>query len=78
MREKQIQKINKKNLKQKYSSIELDDLAEEVKEYNTLLHSIGLQIDKNDVKKIKVPKLNKKQSKKTRKEKKLKNAIDKD
>ncbi len=72
MRERQIQKINKKNLKEKYSSIELEELAEEVKEYNTLLQSIGLNIDKNDVRKIKVPQLKKNQSKRCRREMKSK------
>jgi len=70
MRQKQINKINKKKLRYKYSSIEIEEFAEEIKEYQTLLKSIGFQIyKKNDVKKkILSPKI---KSKKNSKEKHL-------
>ncbi len=70
MRERQIQKINKKNLKDKYSSIELENLAEEIKEYTTLLKSIGFDIEDNDKRKKKKTKIDERQSKKSRKNKK--------
>ena len=49
MRQQQIKKIKKKKLKSKYSCFELEELAEEIKEYNTLLKSIGIDIDKKEI-----------------------------
>lgn len=51
MRQTQMKKINNKNLKNIYSSFEVEELAEEVKEYNVLLKSIGFDLKKEQRKK---------------------------
>jgi len=71
MREHQIKKVNKKNLRNKLSTFELEEFMEEVKEYDTLMKSIGIDIrvEENGLKK----KNNFKKSRKIKKDNKLLN-----
>lgn len=56
MRVNKIRKINQnKQLNQKYSDFELEEILSEINDYNALLNSIGLKVNlKPDVNKIKV------------------------